>query len=76
MESFIESFRMMLNSLQSVEFRQFFRNAFLNMNYKAENTLTPEVSQEQLNTRLKEVISLVDKEQLNITDENELDSYP
>ncbi|MGB3261226.1 TetR/AcrR family transcriptional regulator [Paenisporosarcina sp.] len=72
METFIESFRMMLNSLQSVEFRQFFRNAFLNMNYKSENTLTPEVSKEELNTRLKQVISLVDKDQLNIKNEDEL----
>lgn len=72
METFIESFRVMLNSLQSVEFRQFFRNAFLNMNYKSENTLTPEVSKEELNTRLKQVISLVDKDQLNIKNEDEL----
>lgn len=72
METFIESFRVMLNSLESVEFRQFFRNAFLNMNYKSENTLTPEVSKEELNTRLKQVISLVDKDQLNIKNEDEL----
>lgn len=71
-ESFIESFRRMLISLQSLEFRQFFRNAFLNMNYKAENTLTPEVNEEQMNTRLKEVMGLVDTDKLNISDEMEL----
>jgi hypothetical protein len=42
------------------------------MNYKSENTLTPEVSKEELNTRLKQVISLVDKDQLNIKNEDEL----
>ena len=72
METFIESFEMMLINLQSIESRQFFRNAFLNMNYKSENTLTPEVNQEQLNTRLAEVVALVDQEKLNITNEMEL----
>lgn len=72
METFIESFEMMLINLQSIESRQFFRNAFLNMNYKSENTLTPEVNQEQLKTRLAEVVALVDHGKLNITDEMEL----
>ena len=72
METFIESFEMMLINLQSIESRQFFRNAFLNMNYKSENTLTPEVNQEQLKTRLAEVVALVDHDKLNITDEMEL----
>ena len=72
METFIESFEMMLINLQSIESRQFFRNAFLNMNYKSENTLTPEVNQEQLNTRLAEVVALVDQDKLNITNEMEL----
>lgn len=72
LETFIESFEMMLINLQSIESRQFFRNAFLNMNYKSENTLTPEVNQEQLKTRLAEVVALVDHDKLNITDEMEL----
>jgi len=72
METFIESFEMMLINLQSIESRQFFRNAFLNMNYKSENTLTPEVNQEQLKTRLAEVVALVDHDKLNITNEMEL----
>lgn len=72
METFIESYEMMLINLQSIESRQFFRNAFLNMNYKSENTLTPEVNQEQLKTRLAEVVALVDHDKLNITDEMEL----
>ncbi len=72
METFIEAFGMMLINLQSIEARQFFRNAFLNMNYRAENTLTPEVNEEQLKTRLAEVVALVDHNKLNITDEIEL----
>ena len=72
METFIEAFGMMLVNLQSIESRQFFRNAFLNMNYKAENTLTPDVNDEQLKTRLAEVVGLVDHNKLNITDEIEL----
>ena len=72
METFIESYEMMLINLQSIESRQFFRNAFLNMNYKSENTLTPEVNKEQLNTRVAVVVALVDQDKLNITDEIEL----
>ena len=72
METFIEAFGMMLINLQSIESRQFFRNAFLNMNYKSENTLTPDVNDEQLKTRLAEVVALVDHNKLNITDEMEL----
>lgn len=72
METFIEAFGIMLINLQSIESRQFFRNAFLNMNYKAENTLTPDVNDEQLKTRLAEVVGLVDHNKLNITDEIEL----
>ena len=72
METFIKSYEMMLINLQSIESRQFFRNAFLNMNYKSENTLTPEVNQEQLKTRLAEVVALVDHDKLNITNEMEL----
>jgi AcrR family transcriptional regulator len=72
METFIESYQMMLVNLQSKESRQFFRNTFLNMNYRAENTLTPEVNEEELKTRLAEVVGLVDHNKLNITDEIEL----
>ena len=72
METFIESFEMMLINLESIESRQFFRNTFLNMNYKSENTLTPDVTKEQLHTRLAEVVGLVDQDKLNITDEMEL----
>lgn len=72
METFIESFEMMLINLESIESRQFFRNTFLNMNYKSENTLTPDVTKEQLHTRLAEVVGLVDQNKLNITDETEL----
>lgn len=72
MQTFIESFEMMLINLQSIELRQFFRNAFLNMNYRSENTLTPDVNQEQLKTRLAEVVALVDHDKLNITNEMEL----
>ena len=72
METFIESFEMMLINLESIESRQFFRNTFLNMNYKSENTLTPDVTKEQLHTRLAEVVGLVDQDKLNITDETEL----
>lgn len=72
LDSFIESFEMMLINLQNKEFRYFFRNAFLNMNYRVENTLSQSVTDENLNTRYNEVMSLANKNILNITDEIEL----
>jgi hypothetical protein len=62
----------MLINLQNIESRQFFRNAFLNMNYKVENSLTPDVSEEKMNIRFIEVMNLVNKNKLNIKDETEL----
>jgi AcrR family transcriptional regulator len=70
--TFIESFEVMLESLQNKEFRYFFRNAFLNMNYRVENTLSKGVSEEEMNNRFSEVARLVNTKQLNIQDEKEL----
>lgn len=70
--SFIESYEMMLESIQNKEFRYFFKNAFLNMNYRVENTLSKSVSDENRDSRFKEVAKLVNTDLLNIQQEAEL----
>lgn len=70
--SFIESYEMMLESIQNKEFRYFFKNAFLNMNYRVENTLSKSISEENRSSRFAEVAKLVNTDLLNIEDEAEL----
>lgn len=70
--TFIESYRMMLESIQNKEFRYFFKNAFLNMNYRIENTISKGISEERRNSRFEEVIKLVNTDLLNIQHEAEL----
>ena len=71
-DTFIEYFQMLLKSMADLDIRRFFRNAFLNMNYKVENTLTQHVTEEKLNSRFSEVMNLVNTNKLNITDDREL----
>ena len=70
--TFIESYRMMLESIQNKEFRYFFKNAFLNMNYRIENTISKSISEEKRNSRFAEVAKLVNMDLLNIQHESEL----
>lgn len=72
MDTFIEYFQMLLKNMADLEIRRFFRNAFLNMNYKVENTLTQHVTEEKLNSRFSEVMNLVNTNKLNITEDREL----
>ncbi|TPG88844.1 TetR/AcrR family transcriptional regulator [Brevibacillus laterosporus] len=71
-DSFIGFFHYMLMNFQNLENRNFFRNAFLNMNYKVENTLTRNVNEVNYKNRLSEIMVLISTEKLNITDEREI----
>ncbi|MGE0978315.1 TetR/AcrR family transcriptional regulator [Bacillus thuringiensis] len=71
-EAYIELYQYMLTKFQNLENRNFFRNAFLNMNYKVENTLTRNVNEENYKSRLSEVMVLINTEKLNIIEEGEI----
>ena len=71
-ESFIEFFHYMLIKFQGMENFNFFRNAFLNMNYKVENTLTQNVNEDNIKNPLSEIMGLINTEKLNITDKQEI----
>ncbi|GGB55636.1 TetR family transcriptional regulator [Virgibacillus dakarensis] len=60
-----------LRNCQSKENRDFFKNAFLNMNYKIERTFTDNFSQDKL-TQLAEIRHLINTKRLNIADESDL----
>ncbi|PFR36572.1 TetR/AcrR family transcriptional regulator [Bacillus cereus] len=71
-DAYIELYQYMLTKFQNLENRNFFRNAFLNMNYKVENTLTRNVNEENYKSRLSEIMGLINTEKLNIIEEGEI----
>ncbi|WP_433774129.1 TetR/AcrR family transcriptional regulator [Bacillus wiedmannii] len=71
-DSYIELYQYLLRKFQNLEKRNFFRNAFLNMNYKVENTFTRNMNAEDHKNRWSEIVTLINKEKLNIADEREI----
>ncbi|MED0951738.1 TetR family transcriptional regulator [Bacillus cereus] len=70
--AYFELYQYLLKKFQNLENRNFFRNAFLNMNYKVENTLTRNMNEDDHKSRLSEIMILINTEKLNITDEREI----
>ncbi|GIN87383.1 TetR family transcriptional regulator [Heyndrickxia sporothermodurans] len=71
-EAFIESFQFMIKSHQNQDNKNFFKNAFSNMNYKLENTLANNVYEEEEKKEYLNIISLINITNLNINDEHDL----
>ncbi|WCR25896.1 TetR family transcriptional regulator [Paenibacillus thiaminolyticus] len=70
-DTFIEMFREMLE-FQNKENRNFFRNAFLNMNYKMETTFTQRFNEINVGEHFLEISQLINTDKLNITNEQDL----
>ncbi|NGP60466.1 TetR/AcrR family transcriptional regulator [Paenibacillus thiaminolyticus] len=70
-DTFIEMFREMLE-FQNKENRNFFRNAFLNMNYKMETTFTQRFNEINAGEHFLEISQLINTDKLNITNEQDL----
>ncbi|RHW41950.1 TetR/AcrR family transcriptional regulator [Neobacillus notoginsengisoli] len=71
-ESFIDSFQFMIQNHRNQEHKNFFKHAFLNMNYKLENILASNMYQENRKSQYLTMISLINTENLNLKDEREL----
>jgi len=71
-ETFIESFKFLIKIHKNPEHKNFFKNAFLNMNYKLENTLVNNVYEESQKRQYFDIISLIDTKNLNIKNEHDL----
>lgn len=71
-DTFTKFYEVLLKSFQNIEYRNFFRNAFMNMNYKVENTLSQNLNEANFNKRFLEILSFIDTKKLNITDEQEV----
>lgn len=71
-ETLITNFQFMLEVHQDQEHKNFFRNVYLNMNYKNEKTLAYHVYEENQKTQYFNIIKLIDTTKLNINNEEEL----
>ena len=71
-DAFIILFRKMLAEFQDQENRDFYKNAFLNMNYKMENKLAGDFSKVETDKVFIEIIAVINVQLLNIEDEREI----
>lgn len=71
-ETCVELFQIMIKNHRNEEYKNFFRNVFLNMNYKLENTLASNVYEENQKNQYLSTVHLIDTKNLNIKDESEL----
>ncbi|MGG1679593.1 TetR/AcrR family transcriptional regulator [Neobacillus sp. NRS-1170] len=71
-ESIVDWFKAILIMFEEPENRQYFKNAFLNMNYKIEKTFTQNMYGERRKSKFFEIIHLINSDNLNISSEEEL----
>src|SRR5690625_4114066 len=71
-ESFIDIFQHMLREFENQENIDFFRNVFLNMNYKMESKFTQGFNKSNLDEQFSGIIEDVDVKILNISNEQEV----
>jgi AcrR family transcriptional regulator len=71
-ETFIATFQFLLEVHRDQEHKNFFKNVYLNMNYKHEKTLANDVYEETQKTQYFNIIKLIDTSKLNVHDEQEL----
>src|SRR5699024_5803253 len=53
--AFLKTFEIMVNEFQIQRKRDFYKNVFLNMNYKMENTLSMDISEPDHDTEFEEI---------------------
>jgi AcrR family transcriptional regulator len=71
-ETFIATFQFMIDVHRNEEHKSFFKNVYLNMNYKHEKTLASNVYEENQKNQFLSTLKLINTSNLNIQDEHEL----
>lgn len=71
-EACIESFQFLIKIHKNPEHKNFFKHAFLNMNYKLENTLVNNVYEESQKKQYFDIISLINTKNLNLKDDMDI----
>ncbi|WP_421383616.1 TetR/AcrR family transcriptional regulator [Bacillus salacetis] len=70
--TFIRMFDAMLIKISDQENRDFFKNTFLNMNHRIENSFSTTFKQDKIQNKIRELSSLINIEKLNVSDEDEI----
>lgn len=70
--SLIELYEIILINTDDEEERHFYRNVFLNMNYKTEETFNHNVNHEKFREKFNQIKSVIQTETLNISHEDDL----
>ncbi|MDN3017197.1 TetR family transcriptional regulator [Paenibacillus sp. BSR1-1] len=68
----VDWFKGILIMFEEPENRQYFKNAFLNMNYKVEKAFTQNMYEEKRKSRFFEIITNINPGNLNVTNEEEI----
>nr|WP_026576142.1 TetR/AcrR family transcriptional regulator [Bacillus sp. UNC438CL73TsuS30] len=71
-QSFIDWFKSTLITFEEQENRQYFKNTFLNMNYRIEKAITQNIYEEKAKCRFMGIIHSINSENLNVQNEEEL----
>jgi AcrR family transcriptional regulator len=71
-KTFIATFEFMIEVHRNEEHKNFFKNVYLNMNYKHEKTLASNVYEENQKNQFLSTLKLINTSNLNIRDEHEL----
>lgn len=71
-EAFILSYEQLLHFLTNEEDKNFFKNAFLNMNHRIEQNIAPWLRKENKRKYLDELIKLIDLSKLNIKESDDV----
>lgn len=70
--AFTRLFKHMLTVFQDKENRDFFKNAFLNMDYKMEKKIFQNFSKGEVDKKVSEITAAINVEYLNVADEREV----
>lgn len=71
-KSITEAFHEVLKEIESGDTRNFYRNVFLNLNYKTEKAFLSNFNMNAFNKQYTEIKHLINTEKLNVTDEEEV----
>lgn len=67
-----EAFQFMVRSQKNQQHKNFFKHAFLNLNYKLQNTLANNVYEEKQKSDYLKIVQLINTNNLNVKEDSEL----
>src|SRR5699024_1213401 len=71
-DAFLETFRNMVREFQVQEKRDFYKNVFLNINYKSDKAMMIEISAPDFEGEFEKIKEFINIDKINIIDESEM----